>query len=388
MLLLGAGWFGSNFFWGFYSGSMPLFLKNFTQSKFLISLVLGSAGLASCIVPPVVGYLSDRSNGRFGRRKPFVVAGVGGVLLCLSFLPHLKIYGTVAALSVVLYFSIAIAETPLFSLLPDVTPPEQRSTVSGVVHLMGSFGLIVFFILSSFIWDAHPGAVFRMAALVTFGAMMTVVLLIREPVLLNQRPKRTLNPMGYLGSIVRETQAMKYFATQFFVWQGFYMIASFMPLFLVEELGVSEGDSFYVPMALTIVSTLAMVPLGILGDRMGRKKLLSIMIAFWGIMGLLIAFSRNLPEAILAVSLTGIPFATILGVGYAYMLDLIPRERTAEFVGFSIFSISLPMVIGTVLSGTMIDIFGYRLLFPIASLMMFVGLITLQFTHPRREDAP
>jgi maltose/moltooligosaccharide transporter len=365
MLLLGAGWFGSNFFWGFYSGSMPLFLKNFTQSKFLISLVLGLAGLASCIVPPLVGYLSDRSVGRFGRRKPYVVAGVGGVLLCLAFLPHLKIYGTVAALSAVLYFSIAVAETPLFSLLPDVTPPEQRSTVSGVVHLMGSFGLIVFFILSS---------------------LITVVVLIREPAL-PQRPKRTLNPMAYLGSIVRETQAMKYFAAQFFIWQGFYMIASFMPLFLVEELGVSEGDSFYVPMALTIVSTLAMVPLGVLGDRMGRKKLLSIMIAFWGIMGLFIAFSRNLPEAIIAVGLTGIPFATILGVGYAYMLDLIPRERTAEFVGFSIFSISLPMVIGTVLSGTMIDIFGYRLLFPIASLTMFIGLVILQFTHPRQEDA-
>jgi MFS family permease len=385
MLILGAGWFASNFFWGFYSGSMPLFLNKYTQSKFLISLILGSAGLASCVVPPVVGYFSDRAS-RFGRRKPFVVAGGLGVMLCLAALPHLKIYGTVAALSVVLYLCIAMAETPLYALLPDLTPVEQRSTVSGVVHLLGSFGLIVFFILSSLIWDAYPTAVFRMVAFVTFGAMMVVVVLIKEPGRSEALPRRSLKLGEYLSSIGRETQAMRYFAVQFFVWMGFYLIASFLPLFIVEELGATEGDSYYVPMALTVVSTLAMVPMGMLGDRAGRKRILSVMLAFWAVVGLGIGFCSNLSQTIIAVGLTGLPFATILGVGYAYMLDLIPRERTAEFVGFSIFSISLPMVLGTVLAGKLIDLFGFRSLFPIASLMMFIGLVILQFTRPRTEN--
>jgi MFS family permease len=385
MLILGAGWFASNFFWGFYSGSMPLFLNKYTQSKFHISLILGSAGLASCIVPPIVGYFSDRAS-RFGRRKPFVVAGGLGVMLCLAALPHLKIYGTVAALSVVLYLCIAMAETPLYALLPDVTPVEQRSTVSGVVHLLGSFGLIVFFILSSLIWDAHPTAVFRMVAVVTFGAMMIVVILIKEPDRSEALPRRSLKLGEYLSSIGRETQAMRYFAVQFFVWMGFYLIASFLPLFIVEELGATEGDSYYVPMALTVVSTLAMVPMGMLGDRAGRKRILSVMLAFWAVVGLSIGFCSNLSQTIIAVGLTGLPFATILGVGYAYMLDLIPRERTAEFVGFSIFSISLPMVLGTVLAGKLIDLFGFRSLFPIASLLMFIGLVILQFTSPRSKS--
>jgi MFS family permease len=385
MLTLGAGWFGSNFFWAFYGGPMPLYLKNFTESKFLISLVLSFAGAASCIVPPVAGYLSDRNSSRFGRRKPFVVAGVSGALICLLVFPHLQTFASVTLLSAVLYLTIAVAETPLFSLLPDITPVDQRSTVSGVVHLIGTVGLILFFVIGWRFWDVHTTAVFRMTGIVTFGAMMTVVVAIKEPARVEALPQRSFKVFSYLTGIVRETQAMKYFSAQFFWWLGFYMVSAFITLFAVEELGASEGNSMFVPMALTIVSALSMYPLGVLGDRVGRKKLLSFMIAFWGIIGLFIGFSRTLPQAIIAVGLTGIPFATVLGVGYAYMLDLIPRERTAEFVGFSIFSISAPMVVGTILAGKLVDEFGYRSLFPIASVMMFIGLIILQFTSPREK---
>ncbi|NQU08358.1 MAG: MFS transporter, partial [Candidatus Abyssubacteria bacterium] len=87
MLTLGVGWLGVQFFWGFNTASMPLFLRNFTESKFSISLVLSLAGLAGCIVPPIVGYLSDRNSGRFGRRRPYILFGLLGVLVCLFLLP-------------------------------------------------------------------------------------------------------------------------------------------------------------------------------------------------------------------------------------------------------------------------------------------------------------
>ncbi|MBI4830962.1 MAG: MFS transporter [Candidatus Lindowbacteria bacterium] len=89
MLLLGLGWFGMLFFWGFYSGAMPLFLANFTDSKFQISLVLSLAGFSGSVVPPIVGYLSDRATTRFGRRTPYVFFGILGTALCVAALPLL-----------------------------------------------------------------------------------------------------------------------------------------------------------------------------------------------------------------------------------------------------------------------------------------------------------
>ena len=53
MIILGAGFFGTQMVWAFHSASMPLFLKGFTESKFQISLVLSLAGVMGCLLLPL-----------------------------------------------------------------------------------------------------------------------------------------------------------------------------------------------------------------------------------------------------------------------------------------------------------------------------------------------
>jgi MFS family permease len=77
-----------------------------------------------------------------------------------------------------------------------------------------------------------------------------------------------------------------------------------------------------------------------------------------------------------------------MAVGYAYMLDLIPRERTAEFVGINAVSLSAPMIFGPIIAGKVIDSVGYRWVFPGAAACMIVGLIILQFVKARRSSEP
>ena len=387
MIILGAGWFGMNFFWAFYTGPMPLFLKDFTDSKFMISLVLSLAGVMNCIVPPIAGYLSDRTITRYGRRKPYVLFGELGMLLCMLSLPYAGTFPLVALISAAAYSSVAFAETPLTSLLPDITPPEQRSTVSGVVHLLGSVGLITSFAIGSGIWDKHPTAVFHLVALIAFGSMLFPIALVREPEVERGNPsKRSLNPVSYLRSIAKETNAVKFFVAQSFWWLGLNIVSAFMTLFLVEELKVSEGKSLLVPMTLTIVATVAALPLGILGDRIGRKKILSSMIAIWVFTGVLIGFTQNFTTALIIAAVSGIPFAAALTIGYAFMLDLIPKERTAEFVGFNMISLSAPMIFGPPIGGKLIDMFGYRLAFPMSVVFTIIGLVILQSIHPRHAS--
>ena len=98
MMLIGTGWFGVQVFWAFHAGTMPLFLKGFTDSKFTISLVLSLAGLSGGLVPPLVGYWSDRSATRFGRRRPFVLVGSLGAMLCVLGLPHAHSFAALALL--------------------------------------------------------------------------------------------------------------------------------------------------------------------------------------------------------------------------------------------------------------------------------------------------
>ncbi len=381
--MIGVGWFGFQVFWAFHSGAMPLFLRDFTESKFKISLVLSLAGLAGCIVPPVVGYLSDRTATRLGRRRPYVFLGFLGVLLCLLGLPRVTTFGIVALLSGWMYFSLRFAETPFLSLLPDLTPPEQRSTASGVMNMLGTFGLIGCFLMSSRLWDDHPGAVFVLVALISFGFVVVSIALIREPEVERAERPATSGPVVYLRSIAQESRALRFFAAQFSYWVGFWMVSTFATLFVVEELKAPEEDSFLVLAVFSVVAALFMLPLGILGDRFGRRGILSGYVALWAVAQIVVGFSQNLSHAIATVGFSAIPFAGVMGVGYAYMLDLVPRNRTAEFVGFSIISIAAAQIIGPLVGGKLIDLLGYRSIFPAAAAAMLVGLTILQFVSPR-----
>ncbi len=388
MLLLGVGWMGVQFFWGFHTSSMPFFLARITDSKIQIAVVLSLAGVAGCIVPPIVGYFSDRTKGRFGRRRPYIILGMLGAAICLLLLSGRTTYMPVVAIAGTMYLFLRVAETPYLSLLPDLAPPQQRGAASGVMNLLGSLGLISCFVVGERVWKTNPTHFFYMAAAVSFVLALTASIFIREPDAPPEKPSAGDGPLDYLKSIAEETSAMRLFIAQFFWWLGFWIVSSFVPLFVSQELGAPEEKAFAVLSVFSIVATVCVLPLGILGDRVSRKKLLSVMIGFWGVSEIAVGLSQNLTQALWLVGFTAIPFAAIMGVGLAYLLDLIPPERTAEFVGFSVISVAVAQIVGPLIGGVMIDLWGYRSIFPATAVFMWVGLILLQFVHPRKQSEP
>jgi maltose/moltooligosaccharide transporter len=385
MFLLGVGWFGVQVFWAFHSASMPLFLADHTASKLRISLVLSLAGVSGVLVPPIVGYLSDRTGTRFGRRAPYVAAGMLGVLVCILALPHAAGLGSAALLSGLMYFALRTAETPFLSLLPDITPRAQRATASGVMNLLGSVGLILCFVAGSLLWERNPSALFLLVATVSFTSTLACVALIREPAAPPGPPTNPLGAGSYLQGIAREHNAVRFLVAQFFWWLGFWMISSFLVLFAAEELGVAEARSFLLPLVFSVVATAAMLPMGMLGDHFGRKRILTGMIAAWAVLGVLLGLSRNLSEALAGVALSGVPFAAVMAVGYAFFLDLIPAERTAEFVGIGVLTVAGALFLGPLIGGQLIDTLGYRPLFPVAAAFQIVGVVLLQRVEARHD---
>jgi MFS family permease len=212
--------------------------------------------------------------------------------------------------------------------------------------------------------------------------------LIREPEMVQAERPATAGPVFYLRSIAQEMRALRFFAAQFCWWVGFWMVSSFATLFAVEALEASEGDSLLVLAVFSVVAALFMLPLGMLGDRFGRKGILSAYVAIWAVSQLVIGFSQNLTHAVVTVGISAIPFAGVMAVGLAYMLDLVPKSRTAEFVGFSIISIAVAQIVGPLIGGKLIDVLGYRSIFPAAAAAMLVGLTILQMVPASPQIPP
>lgn len=90
--------------------------------------ILWIAGPATgLLVQPVIGYLSDRTPGRFGRRRPYILGGAILSALALFAMPNAPTLWAASLVLWVLTASINIAMEPFRALVADQLPEEQRT---------------------------------------------------------------------------------------------------------------------------------------------------------------------------------------------------------------------------------------------------------------------
>lgn len=120
------------------------------------ALVVAPGLIVALITNPYFGLLSDRTPGRFGRRRPYIL---GGTLVnviglgVMALLPSLlvregggnplapSLFVLIGGLMLVQFGSNAAA-APFHALLPDMVPQQQRGTASGVMGLAYWLGTI------------------------------------------------------------------------------------------------------------------------------------------------------------------------------------------------------------------------------------------------------
>src|SRR4051812_15484264 len=82
-------WFATNFLWGallviMLPHEIKVLVPNYRAEA--LGLFTGAAAVVALIVPLLIGALSDRCTSRWGRRRPFIAAGVVVNLVGLAFM--------------------------------------------------------------------------------------------------------------------------------------------------------------------------------------------------------------------------------------------------------------------------------------------------------------
>ncbi|HLI07559.1 MAG TPA: MFS transporter [Ktedonobacteraceae bacterium] len=112
---------------------------NVRQATFL-GWLTAAASVVSLLMPPLVGRLSDRTTSRFGRRRPYIVAG--GSLLLVS-TPLLASAGNVGIFLLglsILHIGNNVVTSSYQSFVPDLVPKSRRGEASGFVGAMTILG--------------------------------------------------------------------------------------------------------------------------------------------------------------------------------------------------------------------------------------------------------
>lgn len=162
--------------------------------------------LVAMLVQPAVGLLSDRSTSRFGRRRPYLLAGVILDLIFIAGVIFAWDYTSLFIAVMLFQFSSNVSHGPLQGLIPDLVPEAQRGVASAVKSIFELLPLILVGLTTAKVVGMGR---LDLAALIVAGSLLVILLmtlaLVKEQPL-TEKPDAPLKPalvrvLGMLGGI-------------------------------------------------------------------------------------------------------------------------------------------------------------------------------------------
>ncbi|MDW8141758.1 MAG: MFS transporter, partial [Candidatus Bipolaricaulota bacterium] len=264
------------------SGSLGIDLANQTFTAYILFFYLDTLKLDPALVglgwgtlyalwnainDPLIGYLSDRTRTRWGRRIPYILFGTPLLVLSFVFLwmppeavredsDRLFLY----FLGMVLLFDLIYTLVTLNrdALFPEMfSDPGERARVSALRVLFSQMGVFLALVLAPLIFDTHGWD----AMALLFGAIIGATLLLsllgsREDPRFRQAPPLDLKT-AFVATF-RNRAFLTYTIYHIFNQTAFIMLPAMIPFYVKYVLGLpSRESSVLLGMALLVtVSTL------------------------------------------------------------------------------------------------------------------------------------
>src|SRR5512132_3665023 len=163
--ILGLGAFGLALSLTTTSAYLPPLLQQFTESRTLIAVILGSEGLFALTLPLVIGPWSDTFQTPMGRRRPFMLVALGPMGFCLALVAFMPSLWTMTLVLLAFFFAYYVYEPPYRGLYPDLLEPQTYGRAQGVQHILRGIALGLGLVGGGFLLDVWHPFPFLLAAL-------------------------------------------------------------------------------------------------------------------------------------------------------------------------------------------------------------------------------
>ncbi len=120
------GFLGIQFAYGLQNANVSRIFQTLGARMQQIPLLWVAAPLTGLLVQPLIGYASDHTWGRFGRRRPYFLLGAILTTLALLAMPDSPTLWVAALMLWMLDASVNISMEPFRAFVADQLPPSQR----------------------------------------------------------------------------------------------------------------------------------------------------------------------------------------------------------------------------------------------------------------------
>ncbi|MFF4094505.1 MFS transporter [Streptomyces sp. NPDC001834] len=340
--------------------------------------------IAGIVIAPLAGALSDRTTSRFGRRRPWLIAGS---LACMAALAYLGVQTTVAGValgSLVLSASFMVIGAGLSPVVPDRVPAGQRGVVLGWAMVPQAGSMIAGGLLLGLV-TGFPAQYLLLASFPLLVMLFATAM--KDPPL----PRRHREPFslrtfldGYRISPREHPGFVWAMSSRFIMGLGYGLGTLYMPYFLDDVLhyerlfpGQSTEDGLLIVIGVNCLATISTVVLsGWLSDKLGKRR----MLVFLGgvtmaVAAIPLALSPTWTMTLVAAVILGLGYGVYLAVDTALVTEVLPASADrGKDMALANLMTSLPYVLAPPIASIVLSSpGGYRSLFLCSAAMSVLG---------------
>ncbi|MFG2137436.1 MFS transporter [Streptomyces sp. NPDC048650] len=350
----------------------------------VLAWVTGLGAGVSLLSNPLFGALSDRTTSRYGRRTPWILAGVLGGAAALALLAAAHTVWLMAAGWCLVQLTLNAAFAAITAAVPDRVPQRRRGTVGGWLGAAQILGVVVGTGLATSAGGIAAG--YLVCAAFTVLAALPYPLLHRDPALpAVARPPLTLRAFlaGFWLSPRRHPDFGWAWLTRFLINLGNALALLYLLYYLRDALHHPDPDGGVLVLTAVNGATLlaTVVVSGIWSDRVGRRQ--PFVVHAGVIMAaatLLLGAWQTWTGALCAAALLGVGFGVFTSVDFALMTDVLPAAaHRGKDLGIINIANALPQVAAPALAAPIVrELGGYRVLYAVAAATGLAGALLVR----------
>ncbi|MBK7213735.1 MAG: MFS transporter [Bacteroidales bacterium] len=375
------GFLGIQFGFALQNANASRILQTFGAEVDHLSWFWLVAPITGMIVQPIIGYFSDKTWNRLGRRRPYFLAGAlltSTALILMPNAPHLATFIAPmfigGGMLMIMDASINISMEPFRALVAEKLPEEQHTMGFSVQTLLIGIGAVAGswlpYILANWIGISKEASgkglipdnvvfSFYIGAFVLLTSILITIFTTSEyppeyydKEIEEEKPQKVVIPKVMVQLLL----------VQFFSWFALFSMWVYTTPAVASyfynspdpnSTGYQDAGN-WVGILFGIyngVSAIVAMLLPILAKRIGKKFTHALALGIGGLSYLSFLIIPNADMLIIPMIGIGIAWGSILAMPYAMLANSIPPKRMGIYMGLFNMSITIPQIISGIFTG-------------------------------------
>ena len=363
---------------------IPLFLSNVLgASSTLIGLVGGISESADSFLRILSGWLSDK----IGKRKLLAVLGYSFSTLVKPFMLMANSWGAVAGIRFGDRVGKGVRTASRDALIADSVGEKERGRGFGLHRAMDSFGAVIGLAIAAVIVYLIPGDKFHLDVsayhwMVIIGIIPAVLAVAVLMTLVHERKKPAINVKTGTSTTAKITP----FSFQFKLYlaiMALFTLGNSSDFFLVLRAQNVDVPLLQVVLMLVLFNltyALIAMPMGVLSDKLGRKRVIVVGWFIYGLAYLGFALASSSWQIWMLFAIYGIYYGICEGAAKAFVADMVPIERRGTAYGLYNGVVGIMALPASLIAGVLWDTFAPAAAFYFGAglaLLAMVGMMVL-----------